>query len=98
VIATSTGEVVVYKLNCTVLRNYFERVQSMWLHLTDVINIDITTEYSTCGKTSAKYAIFYIVQARRTKGLVHAMDHARKIGARHVGTRLILPRVYTTLA
>jgi hypothetical protein len=50
--ATSTGEVAVYnKINCTVLRKYFERVQSTWCHLTDGNNIDFTTEYSTCGKT-----------------------------------------------
>jgi len=54
VIATSTGEVAVYnKLNCTVLRKCFECVQSIWPHPTDGNSIDITKEYSTCGKTQA---------------------------------------------
>jgi hypothetical protein len=42
VIATSAGEVAVYKLNCTVLTKYFECVQSMWPHLTDGNSTDIT--------------------------------------------------------
>ena len=87
VIATSSGEVAVYnKLNCAVLRKYFERMHSTWSHLTYGNNIDITTEYSACGN----YAMFYIVQSRRIEGLVHT----RKVMCT---TRLILPRVYTTL-